>query len=94
MSSVLTRYEVARLVGMRACDLAEGAVARVHVDDESLRTDVVYLAALELWHGKMDACVCAEGDAMANVAHAVPHLCLAVMLDARDGGNRSMARRT
>lgn len=50
----LTKFEVARLVGLRALQLENGASQLVDVREESLRHDLIYVATLELEQGKLD----------------------------------------
>jgi len=87
---LLTRYEFARVVGMRALQLDEGDEPRVRAPTERLRGDSVYVAALELYEGRLDAMVRRDG-APAEAFH-VARACLppevAVLLDNRDGGAR------
>lgn len=84
---MLTRYEVARLVGIRALQISEGSEPRVFVTDERLRRDAVYVAALELYTKKMDACVVRMGTSM-HVSTLSNPLDLVTMLNTRDGGTR------
>ena len=84
---VLSRYELARLVGLRALQLSEGAEARVVVSDPALRLDAVFVAALELYTRVMDACV-ERGGARYHVSTAIFPPDLATMLNSRDGGTR------
>lgn len=44
----LTRYEVARIIGLRALQLEAGAPPFVVVEPQRLRCDMVYVAAKEL----------------------------------------------
>ena len=60
-NSYLTRFEVARLVGLRALQLSEGHAAAVEVADETMRTDFKYVAAMELRAGRLDAKVVRHG---------------------------------
>ena len=84
---MLTRYEVARIVGLRALQISEGAEPRVFVTDERLRRDTVYVAALELYEKKMDACV-VRGGKPTHVSMLNKPLDLVTMLNTRDGGER------
>ena len=85
--NMLTRYEVARLVGIRALQISEGSEPRVFVTDERLRRDTVYVAALELYEKKMDACVVRKGEAK-HVSTLSNPFDLVTMLNTRDGGER------
>lgn len=87
---LLTRYEVARIVGLRALQLDAGAKALVHVTDERLRCDVCYVAALELSCGKLDVLVrrSYEGDVHVRNTRMPPDL--NALLDTKDGGVRGM----
>lgn len=83
----LTQYEVARLIGMRALELSQGAHQSVVIEDPDLRCDVTYVAAYELYHGHMRARL-KRGNEMLDVQQATPPPQLAQLLDSRDGGSR------
>jgi DNA-directed RNA polymerase subunit K/omega len=85
---MLTRHEVTRVVGLRALQLSHGDVARVFVARDDLRNDMLYVAALELYEGRLDALVRRpDGSTVHTVeAQLPPHLL--VLLDTRDGGSR------
>jgi hypothetical protein len=74
-------------VGMRALQLSEDSEPRVLVTDERLRRDAVYVAALELYEKKMDACVM-RGGGSRHVSTLSNPLDLVTMLNTRDGGER------
>ena len=84
---VLSRYEVARLVGLRALQLAEGAPSVVKVHHDRLRYDFVYVAALELYEKKLDVCVM-RADVAMHVSGATFPPDLATMLNSSDAGTR------
>lgn len=84
---MLSRYEVARLVGLRALQLEHGDDARVQVEDATLRCDVVYVAALELFEGRMDAIV-RRGDIDTHVSRTHLPADVATLLSIRDGRPR------
>ena len=86
-TTMLSRYEVARLVGIRALQISEGAEPRVRVDDEQHRRDAIYVAAIELYEKKMDACVVRDGVQVHVTAMTNP-MDLTTMLNTRDGGAR------
>ena len=88
--AVLTRFEVARLVGLRSLQLSEGAQPLVTVEDARLRQDPMYVAALELRAGRVAARVRRRDGAVLDVARAEMPRCLDVLLDTRDGGSRSL----
>lgn len=52
---MLTRFEVAKLIGMRALQIYDGSDVKVVVDDPDLRDNSMYIAALELQRGLVDA---------------------------------------
>lgn len=87
----LTKFEVSRLVGLRALELGEGAAPQVHVANARLREDPTYVAALELFEGCMRARV-RRGDADVDVTTLERPLCLAILLDTMDGETRSYRR--
>lgn len=84
---MLSRYEVARLVGIRALQISEGAEPRVRVNDERHRRDGIYVAATELYHGRLDACV-VRGGTRVHVSKMRIPMDLATLLNTRDGGDR------
>jgi DNA-directed RNA polymerase subunit K/omega len=84
---LLTRFEVARVLGLRSLQLSEGAPPFLFVDDERLREDTLYVAALELKSGKLDARV-VRGTSTVDVARARLPSCLDILLDTRDGDTR------
>lgn len=83
----LTRFEVARILGMRALQLDAGAVPHVQIEREDLRCDSLYVAAMELWEKKLDAVV-HRGDQVIHVRKSRLPSELALVLDNRDGGVR------
>ena len=56
---LLNRYEVAKVVGMRALQLEEGAMPAVEVQEGD---DVIRIAVRELYEGLIDAVVCRDGE--------------------------------
>lgn len=66
---LLSRFEVARLLGMRALQISEGDEVQVAVEDPRLKQNVLYVAALELYSQKIDARI-KRGDQMIDVARA------------------------
>lgn len=84
----LTRFEVCRLLSMRALQLAEGGEARVRVADEALRTDFLYVAALELWENALDAKVRRASGVEVDARAVARGTELLDYLNARDGGRR------
>ena len=85
---MLSRYEVSRLVGMRALQLADGAPPAVVVSDATLRMNPVYVSARELYERRMDARVARDtGDV--HVRDLALPSALMQMLDSLDGGERS-----
>lgn len=84
---MLSRYEVARLVGIRALQISEGSEPNVVVTEPRLRRDAIYVAALELHQKKMDACVVRNGQPR-HVSTLSQPLDLTTMLNTRDGGAR------
>lgn len=88
----LTRYELSRLLGLRALQLAEGSQPHVHVHDEDLRQDFVYVAGLEIEGGHVDAMVQRAGGIRIHVSGMRVPPDLGILLDTRDGGSR--CRRT
>lgn len=86
---LLTRYEVTRIVGLRALQLDAGAKPAVEVKDERLRCDACYVAALELSHGLLDVIVRRSGaDVHVRDVRMPPEL--NTLLDTKDGGSRGV----
>ena len=87
MTPLLSRYEAARVIGLRALQLSEGMQPNVRVEDARLRKHVRYIAALELYEGKLDAQVL-RGDTPIDVRTMRVPPCVYVLLDTEDGGHR------
>ena len=85
---MMTRFEVARIVGVRAMQLSEGESPGVNVDDPHLKHDYTYVAARELYDGILDVCVCRENELVHVTAMRLPSELIS-MLNTRDGKNRS-----
>jgi DNA-directed RNA polymerase subunit K/omega len=86
--ALLTRYEVARIVGLRALQLDAGAQSLVAVEDDVLRRDPLYVAALELAERKLDVLV-RRGDVDVHVRDARFPTSLRLLLDTKDGRTRA-----
>jgi len=84
----LTRYELCRLIGVRALCLSEGEPSAVRLDDHALQRDATYVAAYELYHGLLDACVMRDGKPVHVNEFVFPDE-LVVLLNTRDGGRRT-----
>lgn len=63
----LTRYEAAKIVGIRSLKLSEGEVRKVNIPSGKLCTDFLFVAALELRLGLLDVCV-QRGDTVWHVS--------------------------
>tara|TARA_B100002051_G_C16633965_1_gene584842 strand:- start:28 stop:318 length:291 start_codon:yes stop_codon:yes gene_type:complete len=50
----ITKFEVSRIIGLRALQLENGAPALFTEDDAVLKQDVMYMAAMELKQGLLD----------------------------------------
>lgn len=86
---MLNRYEVTKVVGMRALHLSHGAAPNVQVEDDLLRRDTFYVAALELRLGRLDAIIQRSDGTLVPVKGAQVPPNLDVFLDTKDGGRRS-----
>jgi len=87
VAPLLTRHEVARVLGLRSLELSGGALPNVDVD-ESLKVDTLYVAALEMSEHKLDALIKRPGEVIdLRLARYPPNLY--VLLDTVDGGKRS-----
>jgi len=84
--SLLTRHEVARVIGMRAMQLAQGGVPSVEIEGSC---DMVYIAARELEARTLDVRV-RRGSELIDVRACTPHPCLYVLLDSYDAGTRGV----
>lgn len=87
----LTRFECAKVVGLRALQLAEGAVSSVHVSDDRLACDCVYVASLELYEGKMDVLLTREEGTIVHATDLCVPAEVGLFLNARDGGDRPVS---
>jgi DNA-directed RNA polymerase subunit K/omega len=85
--SCLTRFECAKIVGLRALQIAEGAELAVPVDDADLARDCVYVASLELYEGKLDVIFLRQNGVVHAADLNVPGE-VGLFLNARDGGDR------
>lgn len=84
---MLTRFEVAKIVGIRAVQLSEGSYPHVDIESTELRNDHTYVASLELYKRTLDVCVTRGG----NIHHVNDvgfPVDLVSYLNTRDGGNR------
>ena len=86
--SILTRYEVARVVGLRALQLSEGTPPLIVTLNESLQCDSIYVASRELYERKLDYCV-KRNDRLLSVRYMDVPIELINLLNTRDGGMRS-----
>jgi DNA-directed RNA polymerase subunit K/omega len=84
----LSRFEMARIVSLRAMKLSEGAKPKVFVEDKMLYSDPIYVACLELFHKKIDGLV-QRGSEFYQIDSLESPIDLINILDARDGGERS-----
>lgn len=87
--TMLSRYEVARIVGLRSLHLSEGGIPLVTVERYDLQYDMLYIAALELRTHKLDVQIKRENGTIVNAMHVRSHPCLDILLDTKDGGTRS-----
>ena len=78
----MTPFEMARILGMRALKLTEGAEPNVVVVDPKLKLDPIHVAAMELDQGELDCCVERDG-VNVHVRELIPPPDLKVMLDTR-----------
>lgn len=53
----MTKFEAARVIGLRAQELGEGAQPLIVVEDPLLRANALYVAALEVASRRLDAIV-------------------------------------
>ena len=59
---LLTRYELAKVVGIRSLQLSEGESCKVHIPSDTLSIDFLFMAALELKYNLLDVCVQRGGE--------------------------------
>ena len=50
----LTKFEISRIVGLRALQIENGAPHLVNIQDDRLRKDCIYVATVELQQGALD----------------------------------------
>jgi DNA-directed RNA polymerase subunit K/omega len=86
---MLTRYETTRVIGLRALHLSQGAAPNVRIENTFLRQDMLYVAALELSLGKLDAIIRREDGTLLKTTETLMPPNVNMFLDTRDGGNRS-----
>ena len=86
---MLTRFEVTKIVGIRAVQLSEGTCPHVSVEQEDLRNDYTYVASLELYNRVLDVCV-TRGSCVLHVADVLFPVDLALYLNTRDGQDRRL----
>lgn len=86
----MSSYEVSRVVGMRALQLDEGAQSNVVVENRALALDTIYIASLELYLDKLDACLVRGGEHV-HVSTLKKPSSLRTCLDIKDGEKRSYA---
>ena len=90
----LNKFEISKLVGIRALQIAHGDAHSVTVTDPVLKSDAMYLAALELYEGKLDALVKRDSDVRVHPKDVGFCDSLALMLDLKDNGKRMACDRT
>ena len=86
---LLTRYEVARIVGLRSLQLSEGVNPNITIENKNLANDTLYIAALELYSRKLDAKIERDGE-LFHVKEATLPPSVAYTLDLIDGKQRSI----
>ena len=83
--SMMTRFEMAKVIGLRSLQLSEGAVPQVTVEGDALKMDFTYVAARELYERQLDCKVRRpDGEVMHVNDCALPDS-LRVLLDTKDG---------
>ena len=87
----MTRFELARTLGLRSMALSQGQPPNVVVEDVHLAQDTLYVAARELKGRVLDAKVKREDGTTYDVRTAKLPLGLDIYLDTRDGESRSYA---
>lgn len=80
---ILTRYELARILGLRSLQLSEGDPPKVFVSNDDLRRDFLYVAALELQTGVLDVCVKRADGNVHHISTLSPPNELGVLLETR-----------
>lgn len=88
----MTRFEVAKVVGIRANQLSEGVDPHVSVKRADLINDYTYVASLELYNRVLDACVVRDEGGVIHVSDLTPPIDLVSYLNTRDGGERPLFR--
>lgn len=85
---MMTRYEAARIIGIRAVQLSQGVLPGVHIKDVPLKYDYAYVAARELYDRTLDVCVERDGELIHISNMRIPPD-VAFMVNTRDGENRT-----
>ena len=86
----MTRYEVSRTLGMRSLQLSEGAASCVEVRNAQLRENTLYVAALELKQGVLDA-VIMRGDTAVHLRDMRMPPCVDILLTTLGGAGEDAA---
>ena len=93
MEPELNRFEVARVVGIRALDLENGAHSCLTLEHTRLREDSMYIAARELYDGLLQVRVQRSNGVQVDPNVVGCCSALSILLDTKDGGNRTVTRR-
>jgi len=80
---LLTRFEATRIVSLRSLQISDGASPLIHVADEPLQQNTLFIATRELCDGLIDAQIM-RGAETFNVRDASLPPCLAIFLDTHD----------
>lgn len=91
---LLTRFEAARIIGLRSLQLSEGDPPKVAVSDATLRHDYMYVAALELLEQRLDVIVQRGAHVCFHLRDAVVSADVTTLLNTRDGQERKSAYQT
>lgn len=93
MEPELNRFEVARVVGIRALDLENGAHSFLTLEQVRLREDSMYVAARELYEGLLQVRIQRSNGVQVDPNVVGCCSALSILLDNKDGGHRSLNSR-
>lgn len=84
---LLSPFETAKVLGIRALQLSEGSLPLIEIKDEALLFNLFYVAAVELRAGKLDMQVERNGTAI-HLSAFLPSPHLQCLIDANAAATR------
>ena len=92
--TLLSRFEVTRIIGIRSLQLSKGECPLIVVNDPVLKSNMLYVAALELYERLLDVRIQRSDLTTVDPRVAEFPATLAIMLDTLDGQSRSAPKRS